>query len=255
MQNFDTRLDSFRKWPHARRRNFIPKGPELAKAGFYFDPSDDSFDNVTCYLCGKSLEGWEESDVPFDVHSEKSAGCPLVNLHVGKARVETLLHANSFPRLQSATLDALAAAGFFYNGQRRSDVDVVSCFQCGITLEGWQEGDDAAKEHRKRNPLCHFLASGTCDFGSCYFLKYFSGLSVEVPTRRPAEPLSVDVESKQLEMEIARNQREIERRLEQSTAPQREEQPAEEREQFVDAVSESRPPPEKAAGGPIGTVR
>lgn len=59
------------KWPHPN--SFLAKPELLAEAGFYFDPSYDERDNVTCFVCGKELAGWEEEDDPFEIHWKKCA--------------------------------------------------------------------------------------------------------------------------------------------------------------------------------------
>ena len=33
---------------------------QLARAGFYFEPTPEFPDNVVCYLCLKRVGGWEE---------------------------------------------------------------------------------------------------------------------------------------------------------------------------------------------------
>lgn len=48
---------------------------KLSDAGFFFAPSEDSPDNVTCYLCGKSLDGWEPGDDPLAEHLRHSKDC------------------------------------------------------------------------------------------------------------------------------------------------------------------------------------
>jgi hypothetical protein len=45
------------------------------KAGFYFDPSAAHPDNVKCYLCEKSLDGWEPDDDPIAEHVRHSPNC------------------------------------------------------------------------------------------------------------------------------------------------------------------------------------
>lgn len=86
MQRFEQRLDSFMHpvaqvslaasqsrrapkgptWPHPPSASFNPT--TLALAGFYFDPSAEAPDNCTCFLCGKSLGGWEDGDDPATEH-------------------------------------------------------------------------------------------------------------------------------------------------------------------------------------------
>jgi len=59
------------KWPHPL--DFIANPTTLAEAGFYFDPSYDDPDNVTCFNCDKQLAGWEEDDDPYLIHWNKCA--------------------------------------------------------------------------------------------------------------------------------------------------------------------------------------
>ena len=48
---------------------------QLAQAGFYFQPTSSSPDNVTCYLCRKDLDGWEVDDDPVREHLSFSPYC------------------------------------------------------------------------------------------------------------------------------------------------------------------------------------
>jgi hypothetical protein len=57
------------KWPHPEYFTATPV--TLAEAGFYYDPSPEDVDNVTCYMCGKELSEWTEEDDPFDIHFKK----------------------------------------------------------------------------------------------------------------------------------------------------------------------------------------
>ena len=57
------------KWPHPSTFKATPDS--LAEAGFYFNPSVEAPDCATCYMCRKSIEGWEPDDDPFDIHYEK----------------------------------------------------------------------------------------------------------------------------------------------------------------------------------------
>jgi baculoviral IAP repeat-containing protein 5 len=85
MQAFNSRLESFAKarrvkqsttkrtltlkWPHPL--HFVATPDTLTEAGFFFNPAWDAPDNVECFLCGKSLDGWEEQDDPFTIHWDK----------------------------------------------------------------------------------------------------------------------------------------------------------------------------------------
>ena len=49
--------------------------PQLARAGFYFNPHPSTPDNVRCFLCHKELDGWEPDDDPLAEHLKHSSGC------------------------------------------------------------------------------------------------------------------------------------------------------------------------------------
>lgn len=38
--------------------------------------------------------------------------------------------------------------------------DTAICFQCGLALDGWEEGDDPHHEHSRRRPDCPFVKKG-----------------------------------------------------------------------------------------------
>jgi hypothetical protein len=82
MEFLQARIDSFSKskrvkkislkWPHSTSSDSFKATPAaLAEAGFYYDPSVDDVDNVTCFMCDKELSGWEKDDDPFQIHYEK----------------------------------------------------------------------------------------------------------------------------------------------------------------------------------------
>lgn len=63
------------KWPHS-----APSTTQVAQTGFYFDPSQLSPDNVTCYHCLRSLDGWESEDIPAKEHLAFSPDCAIAIL-------------------------------------------------------------------------------------------------------------------------------------------------------------------------------
>jgi hypothetical protein len=86
MEVLQARIDSFKKsrrvknpnkpsssvtvrWPHPL--DFKANPETLGAAGFFYNPSYDGPDSVTCYFCDKELEGWEEDDDPHAIHWEK----------------------------------------------------------------------------------------------------------------------------------------------------------------------------------------
>lgn len=53
----------------------------MAKAGFYFIGNmakDD--DSAICFVCGKTLDGWENTDEPWIEHKKHSANCKFVQM-------------------------------------------------------------------------------------------------------------------------------------------------------------------------------
>lgn len=88
METLESRLNSFTKpkrtkgskstsslnWPHPS--SFVATPKNLAEAGFYYNPSKDDPDNVTCFMCSKELGGWDEEDDPFEIHLRKCPKCP-----------------------------------------------------------------------------------------------------------------------------------------------------------------------------------
>lgn len=48
---------------------------QLARAGFYYQPTSSCPDNTTCYLCKSNLDGWEENDNAVNEHLKHSPNC------------------------------------------------------------------------------------------------------------------------------------------------------------------------------------
>lgn len=81
MDDIKTRIASFNpkrakgaknaplKWPHPPSFKATPQ--TLAEAGFYFDPSDEDPDSVTCFMCEKQLGEWDSEDDPYELHYTK----------------------------------------------------------------------------------------------------------------------------------------------------------------------------------------
>jgi hypothetical protein len=53
----------------------------MAKAGFFYYPTEDNPDTTACFLCGKLLDGWEENDDPLVEH------LTLTKLWLGHCRI------------------------------------------------------------------------------------------------------------------------------------------------------------------------
>ncbi|KAI5990123.1 hypothetical protein EDD15DRAFT_2161271 [Pisolithus albus] len=157
------------KWPHPT--SYKANANTLAEAGFFFCPSWDDRDCVTCFLCGKELSDWDVQDDPFEVHYEKCAEtcgwavvrCGLVEdmddegnfTFANKARIPTT-KAMEDARLKTfgqdwwphddepnhgANSKKMARAGFVYTPQGAGD-DTVTCLYCNLALGGWDKDDD-----------------------------------------------------------------------------------------------------------------
>ena len=57
------------KWSHPSSFKATPE--TLAEAGFYFNPSWEERDSVTCFICEKELSQWADDDDPFEIHWTK----------------------------------------------------------------------------------------------------------------------------------------------------------------------------------------
>lgn len=102
MQSLQARIDSFQKTKRVRRYpnkaspsvsvkwpyppDFEANANTLAEAGFFFSPSWDERDAVTCFLCGKELSDWDENDNPFEIHYTKcQSSCAWAVVRCGLA--------------------------------------------------------------------------------------------------------------------------------------------------------------------------
>ncbi|KIW18516.1 hypothetical protein PV08_02804 [Exophiala spinifera] len=64
-------------WPHESKRGWTCKTEKMVEAGWYYAPTSDSDDFVSCTYCKLSLDGWEPKDNPFDEHYRRSPECPF----------------------------------------------------------------------------------------------------------------------------------------------------------------------------------
>ncbi|KAG5439519.1 hypothetical protein PCANB_002094 [Pneumocystis canis] len=167
--SFQTSSRKKQKWPHIR-----PTPKDLADAGFYYDPSPLSHDNVVCFLCKKALDGWDVEDDPVKEHIQHSGQCGwaiLKYIKLGDKEMNTFTDME-LQEARQATFGSwwpheqkkgrflkiikMSQAGFYYNPTPDSN-DMVSCIHCGLGLDGWEPKDDPMKEHKKRAPSCLFF--------------------------------------------------------------------------------------------------
>ncbi|KAL7415109.1 hypothetical protein BDY24DRAFT_338473 [Mrakia frigida] len=134
----------------------------LAEAGWFYTPTKDDPDLVTCFLCGKQVGGWGEEDDPFEEHVGHQEG------KCGWARTKCLVETrftdpSDLPQskaLESARLSTfakwwphdkkkawlptsknLAKAGFIFSPNGKGS-DMASCLYCELGLDGWSPTDD-----------------------------------------------------------------------------------------------------------------
>ncbi|XP_053963847.1 baculoviral IAP repeat-containing protein 5.2 [Anastrepha ludens] len=94
------RIDSFKKWPF--NENSACSVKKMAEAGFYWSGNEREPDTVTCYVCNKTLDGWEPTDDPWKEHSKHAPQCNFVKY--GRKEAELTVH--EFINILSVALKA-----------------------------------------------------------------------------------------------------------------------------------------------------
>ncbi|KAF9322817.1 hypothetical protein BG006_002038, partial [Podila minutissima] len=157
----------------------------LSDAGFFWKPSKKSSDNVVCFLCHKSIDGWIAEADPFQEHLDHSRKCgwaivksiPYVEkgglpftwdaepeLPKGKRMTEARLQTfgkwwpHEHERGWFGTSKRMANAGFIF-APTDDNPDNCQCPYCNIALDGWEAWDDPVHEHQRRTPACPFFAT------------------------------------------------------------------------------------------------
>ncbi|KAK4161029.1 hypothetical protein QBC43DRAFT_303266 [Cladorrhinum sp. PSN259] len=169
--NGNSRAQKVLTWPH---KTLSPVA--FAKAGFFFEPYPNSPDNVVCFLCDKSLDGWEEHDNPLEEHLKHSPTCgwaimAAIEADMGnygkvhpldpfiiEARKATF--AGRWPYESKKGFKCktkkLVEAGWKYTPSREAE-DMATCAYCQLALEGWESDDNPWDEHFNRTPNCTFF--------------------------------------------------------------------------------------------------
>ncbi|KAG8817768.1 hypothetical protein FRC17_011102 [Serendipita sp. 399] len=177
-----------RGWPHPTKamenggQKFKATPSSLAHAGFFFDPRSDKEDNVTCFTCEHSLAEWTSQDDPFEAHLNMDTKCAWAvarcsieldrqkdgsfrftstarmptSKTLEKARADTFkgYWIHDSVKAHTANSKKMAKAGWIFNPGEAEDSDIATCFYCGKSLDGWEQGDDPTQEHRNRMPQC-----------------------------------------------------------------------------------------------------
>jgi hypothetical protein len=68
---------------------------QLAEAGWYYDPSPEQQDGVTCPYCSLSLDGWDAGDDPLEEHRRRAPDCLFFAL-------KELYHPAAIPYVEKA---------------------------------------------------------------------------------------------------------------------------------------------------------
>ncbi|RDB15341.1 Protein bir1, partial [Hypsizygus marmoreus] len=165
------------KWPHPA--HFTATSESLAEAGFYFNPSLEDRDNVTCYMCDKQLSDWEAQDDPFDIHWEKrGVKCCWAAVRCGlrgdmdrhgafifpdksrlpsskameRARLETFSAGDGWMHDQDANHGAnsrkMAHAGFVYTPQHAGD-DLATCLYSKPASRQSRAASTSKQQHKE----------------------------------------------------------------------------------------------------------
>ncbi|KAI3646168.1 hypothetical protein MP228_009096 [Amoeboaphelidium protococcarum] len=81
----ESRLRTFISWPYDKMKGWKPTSKKLAKAGFYYAPTDmpddgddeNIADMAQCPECLLALDGWEKDDDPMKEHKKRAPNCPF----------------------------------------------------------------------------------------------------------------------------------------------------------------------------------
>lgn len=64
----------------------------MAEAGFYYSGANKDDDSATCFVCGKVLDGWENSDDPWIEHQKHAPNCYFVKSHLAQDELTVSLN-------------------------------------------------------------------------------------------------------------------------------------------------------------------
>ncbi|KAH0545792.1 baculoviral IAP repeat-containing protein 5 [Cotesia glomerata] len=73
------RLQTYKYWPF---KSDAPCNPEsMAAAGFFATGGKAEPDSVECFMCNKPMDGWEETDNPWEEHIRHQKDCKYILLN------------------------------------------------------------------------------------------------------------------------------------------------------------------------------
>lgn len=70
------RIESYKDWPYDE--SLSCSVTKMAEAGFYWSGSKHEDDATTCFVCGKTLHGWDPDDNPWKEHTKHAPQCLFV---------------------------------------------------------------------------------------------------------------------------------------------------------------------------------
>lgn len=117
MESFEKRYLSFSK--------FAVKIPHSLMACAFF--TADTPTSVHCYFCKKTLDGWNQKDVPILEHLTHNNGCPMFALNSFDGR-----NATYPPGFNKEKQRDYAKQGFVYYKLKESSGYDLFCFRCGF---------------------------------------------------------------------------------------------------------------------------
>ncbi|XP_023173829.1 baculoviral IAP repeat-containing protein 5 [Drosophila hydei] len=72
------RVESFKDWPFSSKSTCSIS--KMAEAGFYWTGTTRENDTATCFVCAKTLDGWEAEDEPWKEHLKHAPQCEFVKM-------------------------------------------------------------------------------------------------------------------------------------------------------------------------------
>ncbi|CAD7014269.1 unnamed protein product [Ceratitis capitata] len=97
------RIESFKKWPFDDKKACSVK--KMAEAGFYWSGNEREPDTVTCFVCNKTLDGWEPTDDPWKEHAKHAPQCNFVKYGRKEADLTVQEFINVFSVAVKARMD------------------------------------------------------------------------------------------------------------------------------------------------------
>ncbi|KAI8908108.1 hypothetical protein DFJ77DRAFT_550943 [Powellomyces hirtus] len=171
MDFLDAREKSFAKgrpvWPYKRLKDQKIYTIKVFRSGWYLQKGPMS---CVCAVCDATRQEFSLTDDPFTGHTRTCALGAFWSAFSSNSDIHSQRNVELRQRTFSACSwpyegkegweglsgEKMAAAGFIH--QPLSDApDTVLCPYCDVSLDGWEETDNAIEEHKKRAAKCQFF--------------------------------------------------------------------------------------------------